>query len=115
MPACRTGPGETPQCPGRHLTRAGKRTRMMSAANFFKDVSDTYSRRARLFPGITITLPVSVLTVVLITTKPAWWSAVVLVLGASGVSFLGAQLVRMAGKGKEQALWARWGGAPTTQ
>jgi hypothetical protein len=87
----------------------------MSAATFFKDVSDPYTRRARLFPGITITLPVSILAVVLVTTKPAWWSGVVLVLGASGVSFLGAQLVRTAGKVKEQALWASWGGAPTTQ
>jgi hypothetical protein len=87
----------------------------MSTATFFKDVSDPYNRRARLFPGITITLPISILAVVLVTTKPAWWSAVVLVLGASGVSYLGAQLVRTAGKGKEQALWDSWGGAPTTQ
>ena len=87
----------------------------MPAADFFKDVSDPYTRRARVFPGITITLPISILAVVLVTTKPAWWSGVVLVLGASGASFLGTQLVRAAGKGKEQALYASWGGAPTTQ
>jgi hypothetical protein len=49
------------------------------------------------------------------TAPTSQGSGVVLVLGASGVSFLGAQLVRTAGKSKEQELWASWGGAPTTQ
>lgn len=90
-------------------------TRGMAVSSFLSDVSDSYHRRARLFPGFTTTLPVSLLAVVLVTTKPAWWSAVVLVLGASGVSYFGAQLVRTAGKSKEQQLWASWGGPPTTQ
>jgi hypothetical protein len=87
----------------------------MTGEALLKEVSDPYNRRARLYPGFTVTLPISVLAVVLFTTKPAWWSAVVLLLGASGASYFGAQLVRTAGRRKEQALWASWGGAPTTQ
>jgi hypothetical protein len=81
----------------------------------FRDLTDPYNRRARLYPGLIITLPISILTIVLITTKPAWWSAVVVLLGASGFSYFGGQLVRGAGRGKQAALWASWGGAPTTQ
>jgi hypothetical protein len=87
----------------------------MKAAGFLNEVSDPYDRRARLFPGFIVMLPVSVLAVVLVTTRPAWWSGVVLVFGASGASYYGMQLVRSAGRSKEQALWASWGGAPTTQ
>jgi hypothetical protein len=87
----------------------------MNFPAIFKEVSDPYNRRARLFPGLIITLPVSVLTIILVTTKPTWWSAVVAVFGASGLSYLGAQLVRSAGRSKQAALWGSWGGAPTTQ
>ncbi|SRR6266496_6281922 len=87
----------------------------MAAGAFLEEVSDPYNRRARLFPGFIVTLPISVLTVVLVTTKPAWWSTVVLLLGTSGVSYFGAQLVRSAGRSKQEALWASWGGALTTQ
>jgi hypothetical protein len=87
----------------------------MAATGFFRDVSDPYSRRARLYPGLIITLPISILTIVLVTSVPTWWSAAVVVFGASGVSYLGAQLVRSAGRGKQSELWASWGGAPTTQ
>jgi hypothetical protein len=85
------------------------------AIDFLKDVSDTYSRRARVYPGIIVTLPVSLLAVVLITTKPAWWSTAILLLSLGGASYFGAQLVRSAGRSKEPALWRSWGGPPTTQ
>jgi hypothetical protein len=85
------------------------------AFDLFKEVSDPYSRRARVYPGVIVTLPLSLLTVVLITTKPAWWSAVALLLSLGGTGYFGAQLVRSAGRSKERALWASWGGPPTTQ
>lgn len=87
----------------------------MKAGGFLNEVSDPYDRRARLFPGFVVALPISILAVVLVTTKPAWWSGAVLVLGASGASYFGMQLVRSAGRRKERALWESWGGAPTTQ
>jgi hypothetical protein len=82
---------------------------------FFRDLSDTYSRRARLYPGFIITLPISILTIVLVTTKPTWWSAAVVLFAGSGLGYFGSQLVRSAGRGKQAELWASWGGAPTTQ
>jgi len=66
-------------------------------------------------PGLILTLPVSLLAVVAIASKPAWWSAVASILGASGVTYLGAQVIRSFGQRVEPALWKSWGGAPTTQ
>ncbi len=87
----------------------------MGFNTLFKDLADPYSRRARLYPGLIVTLPISILTIVLVTTKPAWWSAVVVLFGTSGLSYFGSQLVRSAGRRRQAALWASWGGAPTTQ
>jgi hypothetical protein len=87
----------------------------MGLNSFFKDIADNYSRRARVYPALIVTLPISILTVVLVTTKPSWWSAAVVLFGASGISYFGAQLVRSAGRTRQAALWASWGGAPTTQ
>lgn len=85
------------------------------AVNLLKEISDSYERRARLYPGAIAVLPISLFAVILVTSRPSVWSAVVLVVGVSGVSYLGAQLVRGAGRRMEQELWASWGGAPTTQ
>lgn len=85
------------------------------AMTLFSDVGDAYSRRARLYPGLIVTLPISILTVVLVTTRPTWLTAVILVIGSSGASYLGVQLVRSAGQRREERLWASWGGPPTTQ
>lgn len=80
-----------------------------------KDLFDIYSRRARLLPGAITVLPLSLLAVVLLSTKPAWWSAALSVLGASGLTYFGAQIVRSLGSRAQENLWTSWGGAPTTQ
>lgn len=80
-----------------------------------KERFNTYNRRARLYPGLILTLPISFLPIVFLTSKPFWWSAVALLLSISGITYLGTQLVRSLGKSKEQELWNSWGGPPTTQ
>jgi hypothetical protein len=80
-----------------------------------KDLFDVYSFRARILPGAVVVLPVTLLAVVLVTSKPAWWSALISILSASGVTYLGAQIVRSFGQRVEPELWTSWGGAPTTQ
>jgi hypothetical protein len=75
---------------------------------------DAYTRQARFYPGALVTLPVTVFAVVVFTTAPAWWSALSSLLVASGVIALGTHLVRDQGKKLEPALWAGWGGAPST-
>jgi hypothetical protein len=85
------------------------------AATLVKDVADRYYRQARLYPGFIVSLPISALAIVVGAAKPSWWTAIVLLLGVSGITYLGSQLVRTAGRRKEQSLWASWGCPPTTQ
>lgn len=87
----------------------------MPAAELLKEIGDTYNRRARIYPGMIVTLPVTVLGIVLVTSKPAWWTGAIFLVGSSGGSYFGSQLVRSAGRRKEQWLWESWGGPPTTQ
>lgn len=74
---------------------------------------DPYSRRAHFFPGLIVALPLTALIVVLIPAPPAWWTALQGLLVGSGLTYLGAQLARWAGKRREPDLWTSWGGAPT--
>ncbi len=79
------------------------------------DMFDTYSRHARFYPGAIVMSPITLLAVVPLATKPTWWSGVLFISSASGVTYFGAQIVRSAGRREEARLWASWGGAPTTQ
>jgi hypothetical protein len=85
-----------------------------SSRRSMHDFLDAYSRRARILPGLDIMLPFSLLFVVLVTSHPHWWVAVVSVVSASGLTYLGAQIVRSLGQAAEIELWQSWGGPPTT-
>jgi hypothetical protein len=87
----------------------------VAGSSGMKDLFDVYSRRARLLPGAITALPFTLLVVVLISTKPAWWSAAASLLGASGLTYFGTQIVRSLGSRTQAELWTSWGGAPTTQ
>lgn len=78
------------------------------------DLFDPYSRRARLLPGAIVVLPITLLAVVLITAKPAWWSVAISVVGGSGLTYLGTQLIRSFGTKVQSALWVAWGVPPST-
>jgi hypothetical protein len=78
------------------------------------DLFDAYSRRARLLPGAIVVLPVTLFAVVLITAKPAWWTAAASVVGASGLTYFGTQLIRSFGTSAQAELWQSWGGPPST-
>ncbi len=74
---------------------------------------DAYSIRARWAPVFLVVLPPLILCFALVPGLPAWnklWP----LLGAVGVVILVDQLGRDGGKRLEPALWASWGGAPTT-
>lgn len=76
-------------------------------------ILDAYSVRARWSPVFLVVLPPIVLGLSLIPALPAWnklWP----LAGAAGVVILLDQLGRDAGKCLQPALWASWGGAPTT-
>jgi hypothetical protein len=75
---------------------------------------DTYTRRARLYPVYLLFLPVALPIVALSWAPTSWWGRLVGLAVACGVPLLAAQFGLAAGKRKEPALYAAWGGPPTT-
>jgi hypothetical protein len=73
---------------------------------------DAYDRKARLLAAAVI-FPLTLLGLVLFSL-PEWWKGLVTFAAAGGLYVLVIQVVRDLGAGKQDALWASWGGAPTT-
>lgn len=84
--------------------------------------ADEYRRRARLKPAILEVLPVVLVLGVLVCralggldAATKFGGGIATLVSALGLTALLEQLGRDRGKKKEPSLWARWGGAPTTQ
>ncbi len=75
---------------------------------------DEYERKARIYPALLATLPISVTAVAFGVTSADWWTAVAGLVVASGFWVLIAQIGRHPGKRLQPKLWESWGGAPTT-
>ncbi len=76
-------------------------------------LTDTYERKARLYPALVVVAPVIVSAV---ATQVAKWSALQAITSiaiACGGAFLCAQLARGEGKRREPWLFAVWGGKPS--
>jgi len=80
--------------------------------NFSKMFLDPYDRPARLLPALLAILPIPVLLVCVFDSAG---TVVVSVLGYCGAGFGLARFARNAGKKRQRELFAKWGGAPTTQ
>jgi len=80
-----------------------------------KFLSDAYDRPARLYPGLLVVLPLAVLLAGLYGTTHNPASVVLPVLGFCGGGYLLGRLSRDAGKRIQDRVFAKWGGAPTTQ
>lgn len=76
---------------------------------------NTYDRQARLYPALLTLAPAIVLVVTLYQDKFGLYSSAYTVLLACGALFMMAEFARQRGKAKEEALWQKWGGAPSTQ
>ncbi len=74
---------------------------------------DVYSLKARWSPVFLVALPILLLCFALIPSLSTWNKLWPLLAGGS-VIVLVDQLGRDAGKRMQPALWAAWGGAPTT-
>lgn len=75
---------------------------------------DPYERKARLFPGLLVILPLLIsICCVFGPTQPIPTAVLTLVATAGG-TFALASLSRSAGKRLEEKLVAKWGGMPTT-
>lgn len=75
---------------------------------------DRYTRRARLYPVYLLVFPLALPLVALSWGPAAWWGRLAALAAACGLPLMAAQVGRSAGKRKEPALFAAWGGMPTT-
>ena len=75
---------------------------------------DAYDRGARLAPAYLVFSPAVVFMTALSLGSPQWWSKIAGVLVACGAPLLAVQWGRSAGRYKQAALFASWGGSPTT-
>ncbi|MGH3113813.1 MAG: hypothetical protein ACRDOP_10155 [Gaiellaceae bacterium] len=76
---------------------------------------DAYDRGARLAPAYLVLSPLAVFVFSLAIGSPTWWSKLGGILIACGGPLLAAHWGRAGGRTKQPALFAAWGGSPTTR
>ena len=76
---------------------------------------DTYERRARLVPGLLLVAPVAIVVVMFGLRSNPVVSAILGALTAFGAPLILANFVRHRGVAAQDALYASWGGKPTTE
>lgn len=82
--------------------------------NLLEQITDPYERKARVTPGLLISLPLLVPLVAVYGSKHAMLTAVLGVLAGCGAIFALANIARGRGKALEEKLVKQWGGLPTT-
>jgi len=78
-------------------------------------LADAYTARARLLPALIVALPLGIATLAWFPNGVLGWGAIWALIVWSGGTVLLAEVGRDAGKRKEPALFASWGGTPTTR
>jgi hypothetical protein len=74
---------------------------------------DSYERKARLYPALLLVIPVVVTGLGVLAAKLSSLESIGAAIAGCGGAFLLSQLARDAGKKREKALFARWGGLPS--
>lgn len=87
----------------------------MSLAALVSTVSNTYERKARLYPALIAALPALGIAVLYYGAALDLQNAVLALLATTGGSFLLTNIARESGKRLEHRLFDEWGGMPTTQ
>lgn len=82
--------------------------------NIFELVTDTYERKARVTPGLLVTLPVLIPLIGIYGMDNPFLTAIITLIGGSGAIFALASIARGRGKKLEEILVNEWGGMPTT-
>jgi hypothetical protein len=80
-----------------------------------KGLLDPYERAARLYPGLLVVMPISILLICLYGSGHPWASTSVSVLAFCGAGYALGRASRDAGKRIQEDLFLKWGGPPTTQ
>jgi hypothetical protein len=78
------------------------------------DKLDPYERKARIFPGLLVVLPLLVPVLAVFGPKNPLMTAVVGLIGGCGAIYAMGSIARGRGKVVEERLVAKWGGMPTT-
>jgi len=79
-----------------------------------KSPLDAYTFRARFQPTLIAAAPLPIALATAYPGGPDWWTPLWTLLVACGATALMAELARDRGKRREEALFRRWGGKPTT-
>lgn len=83
-------------------------------AALFELVKDPYERKARIFPGLLVSLPLLVPLVCVYGAQHPVLTSVIGLLGGCGAIYALASVARGSGKKLEEKLLKQWGGMPTT-
>lgn len=76
---------------------------------------DPYERKARLFPGLLVALPLAMAVLSISGSVDPLLKAAISLMIACGVPLLLSSIARDAGKKLEERLFTKWGGMPSTQ
>jgi hypothetical protein len=87
----------------------------MNFESFLKTFSDPYDKKARVFPGLLVVLPILVPILWIFGPKNPYLTALLALCTSCGVLYWLANIARNRGKAIEEKLVAKWGGMPTTQ
>ena len=76
-------------------------------------ITDSYDRKARLYPALLLIAPVVATAIAFLSAKFSALQSLSAAIVACGGAFLLAQLARDAGKKGEQGLFEKWDGLPS--
>lgn len=83
--------------------------------DLLEKITNTYERKARLYPALLVLVPIVVMVVGVYGVELELKAAGIGLLATFGVFYLAASIVREFGKRIEASLYKEWGGKPTTQ
>jgi hypothetical protein len=86
----------------------------MTGSEIIRAFTDPYEKKARLFPGLLVALPLIVPTLLIVGSKTTYLTAIVGLIASCGALYWLASITRNRGKALEEKLIAKWGGLPTT-
>lgn len=86
----------------------------MNLESFLKTFSDPYDKKARVFPGLLVALPIMVPILCIFGPKHPILTALLALCSSCGVLYWLANIARNRGKAVEEKLVAKWGGMPST-
>lgn len=81
---------------------------------WFEKLLDPYERKARLFPGLLVVIPILIPLVGTYGARNVFFTSVISLLGTGGAIYALASIARGLGKRLEEKLVQEWGGLPTT-